>query len=136
MEKKIGLWIDSEKAHVVTFKNSSWNLATITSDIEHFNIHGGSRSATPYGPQDVASDKKILERKKHQQKAFFEKLYQYIEKAEELIIYGPGDIKDKMTKQISDLPTFRDTVMTTETADSITDNQLIALVRNHFEKPS
>ena len=36
--------------------------------MDHFKIHGGAGTSTPYQSQDATSDSKILEKKKHQQK--------------------------------------------------------------------
>ena len=69
MKKHVGVWVDHEKAFVASIiKDDEMTKETIhciKSNVEgHFRLSGGARSRTPYGPQDVASEKKIDERRK------------------------------------------------------------------------
>ena len=133
MKKRLGIWIDREEAHVITYRNQQWHMETVNSEIDHFNIRGGSRSSTPYGPQDVVSEKKLLERRIHQEKNFFIRLYPMIQEADEILLFGPGEIKNKLARQISSEPRFHKILVNTETADSITKNQKVAFVREYFQ---
>ena len=70
--KKTGIWIDKEKAHIITLEGEKDFFKTIESDVEFFNVRGGSRSKTRWGPQQVVQDSRYLEREKHQLKAYFD----------------------------------------------------------------
>ena len=69
--KNIGIWLDKDKAHVVTLEKGNEQMNTVMSNMEHFNIHGGSGTRLKGGPQDVVQDSKLLEREKQQHKAYF-----------------------------------------------------------------
>ncbi|WP_053002300.1 hypothetical protein [Kordia jejudonensis] len=60
--KKTGIWLDKEKALVITLQNDQETLQTIHSNIEHFRPHGGAGTRQKGGPQDVVQDRKYLER--------------------------------------------------------------------------
>ena len=135
--KKIGIWLDKEKAHLVTIKNEDVGFKTITSEIEFFHPKGGSRSKTRWGPQDVVQDSKYLEREKHQLKLYFKELAKTIEDAEAIAIFGPADTNAKFYKELDEnYKTLALKVKTVEKADSMTKNQVKALVREFFNKKS
>ena len=39
---KTGVWLDKEKAHIVTLYNGRVSFRTILSNIENYHVHGGS----------------------------------------------------------------------------------------------
>lgn len=132
--KKIGIWIDKEKAHIVTLSNDKEHFRTLESELEDFRIHGGSRSKTRWGPQDVVQDSKYLEREKHQLRVYFKNLAENIKDADAISIFGPGEAKDKFRKEMNEkYPQLAAKIKTVQTADSMTDNQIIALVKDNFK---
>jgi len=133
--KKIGIWLDKEKAHLVTLQNEDVRFNTIYSEIDFFNPKGGSRSKTRWGPQDVVQDSKYLEREKHQLKSYFKELAKTMEDAEAIAIFGPADTNAKLFKELNEnYKTLALKVRTVEKADSMTENQVKALVREFFNK--
>jgi len=133
--KKIGIWLDKEKAHLVTLQNGDVRFNTIYSEIDFFNPKGGSRSKTRWGPQDVVQDSKYLEREKHQLKSYFKELAKTMEDAEAIAIFGPADTNAKFFKELNEnYKTLALKVRTVEKADSMTENQVKALVREFFNK--
>ena len=135
--KKIGIWLDKEKAHLVTLKNEDVRFRTIYSEIEFFHPKGGARSKTKWGPQDVVQDSKYLEREKHQLKLYFKELAKAMEGAEAIAIFGPADTNTKFYKELNEnYKTVALKVKTVEKVDSMTENQVKAMVRNFFNKKS
>ena len=130
---KYGIWLDSNQAHIIGVGTSE-SMDTINSEVEHFNLKGGARASTPYGAQMTGgSESKLLERKKHQLKTYFENISARLTGATEIAIFGPADTKFGLKKALEDYPGMKATTVTVETADSMTQNQVRALVRNHFE---
>jgi len=131
---KIGIWIDKEKAHIVRVNGGQEEFETIFSNLEFFKPKGGSGTRTAkWGPQDVVQDSKYLEREKHQLKAYFNKLVDAIGDARAIAIFGPAEANEKFKKELmknhKDLANKLKTVTKT---DSMTDNQIKALVRDYF----
>ena len=132
--KNIGIWIDKEKAHIVSIENSKEEFTTIQSEIENYRPVGGSRSKTRWGPQDVIQDSKFLERKKHQLKNYFKKIAEKIEDADAIAIFGPADTNLKLKQELAgNYKQLSKKIKTIRKADSMTNNQVMALVKNYFK---
>lgn len=72
---KTGIWMDKEKAHIVRLDQNGETFETLYSEMEFFNIKGGSRTTnTKCAPQDIVRDSKYLEREKHQMREYFQKM--------------------------------------------------------------
>jgi hypothetical protein len=136
--KKTGIWIDKEKAHLITLDGEKEIFRTVNSELDFFNVTGGSRSKTRWGPQQVVHDSKYLEREKHQLKAYFNELADQIEGVDAICIFGPGDTKHKFYKEMAEShPALAEKIEAVETTDSMTENQLVAWVKKYYgwERP-
>ena len=132
--KNIGIWLDKNQAHIVVLENNNEILKTIPSNIEHFKVHGGSGTRLKGGPQDVVQDSKYLEREKHQFKSYFNEIISEIKDAENIVIFGPAEAKIKFKKELEENHKHIDNkVGKVETADSMTNNQVIAWVRGFYK---
>jgi len=131
----IGVWMDKEKAHIVRLIGEQEEFETIFSELEFFKPSGGSGTKTAkWGPQDVVQDSKYLEREKHQLKAYFNNLVDAIRDADAIALFGPADTNEKFRKEL--LQNHKILAMKLKTVtktDSMTDNQVKALVRDYFK---
>ncbi|WP_422079530.1 hypothetical protein [Ulvibacterium sp.] len=133
--KNIGIWIDKEKAHIVVCTEKGEKISTLQSNVEFYNPKGGSRSKTRWGPQDVVQDSKYLEREKHQLKAYFKDLAKTVMDADALAIFGPAETGEKFEKELLEkYPQLAIKIKTVTRVDSMTNNQVKALVRDFFKK--
>ncbi|WP_296381518.1 hypothetical protein [Winogradskyella sp.] len=131
--KQTGIWIDKDKAHVITIENGVEKFHTISSNIEHFNIHGGSGTRLKGGPQDVMQDRKYLEREKHQLKQYFKTIATQIKETDALVIFGPAETNEKFSTELHEnYKSLSTKIKGVKKADSMTDNQIKALVRSFF----
>lgn len=131
--KKIGIWIDKEKAHIVTVKSNKDTMKTIHSEVENYHVKGGSRSKTPWGPHQVVKDSTYMEREKHQLKKYFNEVASAIADADSIVIYGPAETNLKLEKELKE--NYKDIakkVLKVEKADSMTTNQVKALIRDFY----
>lgn len=128
MSKNIGIWLDLENAKII--EGESINV--VASDLDHFNLKGGSRANTPYGAQDATSESKHLERKKHQLKDYFQNIISELSDFERIVLFGPAETKTDFSKFLEEKKEIAEKVAGVETADSMTDNQLKEWVRNYF----
>lgn len=132
--KQTGIWLDKNKALIVTIKEETETLNTITSNIEHFHPHGGSGTRFKGGPQDVVQDSKYLEREKHQMKAYFKEIVSAIKGTDALVIFGPAGTNEKFSKELQSSHTDLSTkIKGIRKADSMTENQVKAWVRDFFK---
>lgn len=133
--KKTGIWIDKEKAHIVTIENEREKLTTIASDVENYHVVGGSKSKSPWGPQQVVHDSKYTDREKHQLKNYFNDIIKKIKKADEIVIFGPAKTNIKLEKDIiKNHKSLAEKIKKVEKSDSMTNNQFIALVKDFYKK--
>lgn len=126
-----GIWIDRQKAHVVTIEDEQEIEQIIESEVEDYNVKGGSRSKTPWGPQEKVSESKYLERRKHQLKNYFLKIIDSINNSDAIAIYGPADTKIHFKEEIKkNNKAIFEKIRIVKTEDSMTKNQFKALVKS------
>lgn len=131
--RNLGVWIDKDNAHVVTINGKNESLITVDSNIEHFHVGGGSGSKLKGGPQNVVQDSKYLEREKHQLKSYFKELVSKIETADALVIFGPAEMNMTFKKELEEnYKELNSKVRAVDKADSMTNNQVIAWVRDFY----
>ncbi len=125
--------MDKEKAHIVVLAGEQEKMYTLHSEVESFNPKGGAGSKTKWGPQDVVQDSKYLEREKHQLRVYFKRLVNVVKDADAIVLFGPSDTAEKFRKELMERYRPLNTkVRTVVKADSMTDNQVKALVRDFF----
>jgi hypothetical protein len=135
VKQNVGLWIDHRKAIVVTIKNDKEFIRVIESNIEpRVRFSGGSRTATPYSPQDVASEGKRDERYRHHLDAYYSEVIRAIRDADSILIFGPGEAKGELKKAIEESKDMGRRIVGVESADKMTQRQIAAKVRDYFVK--
>ncbi len=133
--KQTGIWIDKRVAIVVTLQNEEEHLNKIHSSIEEYRPKGGSGTRLKGGPQDVVQDSKFTEREKHQQKKFFGTIADYMTDADEIVIFGPAEMGKKLKSDMEESnKALYSKVKEVRSADSMTDNQVRAWVRDYFRR--
>ena len=131
--KNIGIWLDKEKAYIIRLVNGKEDIEMIISEVENFRPHGGSGTRFKGGPQDVVQDSRYLEREKHQLRAYFKDIIAQLKQADAIVIFGPAETKDKLVKELrSNYKELSAKIKAVNTSDSMTENQLKALVRDSF----
>ncbi len=129
--KQTGVWIDTQRAVIISFNGDSKNIETIYSDIEtRERVDGETRSNARFGEQHIDSEKNKESRLNGQRKLFLDDIIGKIKNADELVFFGPAGMKHQLEKQSK----FGHHLMGIERADSMTENQMVAWVKDYFEK--
>ena len=128
----IGIWLDLKEATIVKLDGDTEKLEQVNSEIEDFHPKGGSRSKQAYGPMEKVSEKKYLQRRKQQMKAYFKTIKAHLMEAKEVFIFGPAETKDHFFKDLEEDNTVQFTIKGVERADSMTQNQKVAKVKAVF----
>ncbi|MDX1333325.1 MAG: hypothetical protein R3252_09870 [Robiginitalea sp.] len=132
--KNTGVWMDKKQAYLVTVDQGKTATQTLESGLEFFNPKGGSRSKTRWGPQQVVHDSKYTERENHQLRAYFDNLAKALNKADAIVLYGPAGTNIQFKKRLdAAYPQIASRVRDVLTADSMTEGQMQALIRDYFE---
>lgn len=134
MAKQIGIWLDFKEAVIIELNNQEASIEKIPSEVEDFHVKGGSRTRQPWGPMDKTSDTKYLGRRETQLKHYYARIMDKVEGAGELFLFGPAEAKKGLEKAMLARKSFRPQLLSTETADSMTENQMVARVRGFFTR--
>ena len=133
MNSKAGLWIDHRQSFIVYFSEDAVTTETIQSNMKkHVRASGGSRSSTPFGPQDILAEDRIDRNFRQHLDQYYEEVLQALAGVGSMLIMGPGEAKEEFRKHLQKkghkpLPTIA-----VETTDKMTEAQIIAKVKQHF----
>ena len=133
MNSKAGLWIDHRQAIIVHFSEGAVTKETIQSGMEkHVRASGGSRSSTPYGPQDILAEDRIDRKYRHHLDQYYEEVSQALHGVGSMLIMGPGKAKEELVKHLEKQERTHLPAITIETTDKMTEAQILAKVKQHF----
>jgi len=134
MDKNIGIWLDHEKAAIVTIVNGMTTISHLNAEAEN-NIHPlhGATSATHFGHQEVTQERKIERRYKEHLHHYYQNIIHHIRDAEKLFIFGPGEAKIELEKEIKKTNGLASKIIAVKSADKMTDHQITEKVKNFFD---
>jgi len=135
MTKQIGLWIDHKRAVIVTMKDEEEeSLQVIESDIkQHSRYHGATHPRTPYSAQYQKGDDQLDKQYEGYLNKYYEKVLIHLRDADAVLIFGPGEAKIEFQKRLEHQKSHPQ-IDGIESADKMTDPQIIAKVRKHFQE--
>jgi len=133
MKKKIGIWIDQREAILVSIEGGQTTVERIESHAEsHFHPSGGWKAAGTSVAQSVSKEQKADERRKHQFHNFYQMVIKKAGKADNIFIFGPGEAKLGLAKEIEKIKGQHDRIAAVEACDRLTENQIVAKVKSFF----
>jgi len=129
--KNLGIWLDKRKALIITLDKDKEMDKTVYSAIEDYKVTANRHKG---GAQEIVKDRTYLEREKNQFKAYFKEIIPNLVSADAILIVGPGETGEKLGKELKEhYPPVRAKVREIRKADSMTDNQVKALVRDFYK---
>ena len=132
MKKEIGLWLDHRDAIIVILTDGVEEIKHVTSSSgKHIRYSGSSHSKTPEGLKEVTSEDQRDRKFDNQLNKFYDELIASIRDADSIQIFGPGEAKGELEKRLKH-EQIKGQILTSETADKMTDRQVAAKVREHF----
>jgi len=138
MKKQTGIWIDTSRAIIVTLDGGKEKITELESDIENRIYHEKEgNKGTFSGSHHSASENKFEERRKNYLDHFLKDVISHVKHSDELYVFGPAETKIKLQQKIHDEKSFDSSkLMSVETSDSMTSNQIIAKVKKFYNHPS
>lgn len=134
--KNVGIWLDKQKAYIITLESNREVLCTIFSEVEDYHVSGGSGTRFKGGPQDVVQDSKYLEREKHQLKAYFRDIVAKIKGADSIALFGPAETYKEFEKELVERhQELSQKICASRNVDSMTVNQTVALIKDFYNSP-
>jgi hypothetical protein len=130
MHTELGVWVDHSKA-VVAAKNGE--VQTIASGLEGHTRYAGS-GGRPGGDasQTGGSEKGFEERFRQQLDRYYDRVIAALGEPEALLIFGPGEAKQQLRARLSRSKRQPRPTIELESADTLTDRQIVAKVGEHF----
>lgn len=128
MKRNAGLWIDHRKAVIVTLVGKKKDLAQIDSGVEKRVRYS---AAAEVGTAEDQRDRRF---KSHLNR-YYDRVIAALRHVDSILITGPGEAKGELEERLRKNG-MGDRIATVETADKMTDAQIAAHVRSHFERRS
>ena len=125
MDKKVGLWLDHNKAVIVSISNNAEERRIITSDMEHYVRH--SSNVPGDGSKEDVRDRRFW----NHIGEYYDKVIAYIGDAKAIQIFGPGEAKHELKKRLES-EGMLDYIVSVDDADRLTDRQVANRVRERF----
>jgi hypothetical protein len=133
MRKNTGLWIDHKEAILVSIEGDQALVQHIESGAErHHKPSGGWKSGGTSVAQSVSNEHIDEERRKHQYHSFYQKVIELLGDSAHMALFGPGEAKIELAKEIEKSNDMHKKVRAVEACDRLTENQLIAKVKTFF----
>lgn len=124
MNRIAGVWIDHQKAVIVSASEGRVTTQTLESDVAAHPHFGGQ--------QDGGGEKKYEERHRQSLDRYYDKVIAHLGEPEALLIFGPGEAKLELQGRLGRSATPSQPRIEIETAGRLTDPQIVAKVKDHF----
>jgi hypothetical protein len=125
MDKKVGLWLDRNKAVIVSIANNVEGRSIITSDMEHYILY--STIVPGDGSPENIRDRRFW----NHLGEYYDKVIAQIHDATEIQIFGPEVAKYELQKHLEN-GGLAGRVVSMEDADKMTDLQIATKVLQRF----
>lgn len=133
MKKQVGIWVDTKQAVIVFLEGNNHTVKTIHSNIEsRERIPGETKWFTRFGNQFLNFEKRKKNRLANETREYLKKVVNEIKVADELVLFGPAAMKIKLEKAIYNDTTHSPVIRAVTTVDSMTENQIVAWVKNYY----
>jgi hypothetical protein len=132
MATQAGLWIDHRKAVIVLVSEAGETTTVIESNVEkhpHFSVHPGV--GEPHGSRAGAPEDTRERHFEGELAKYYDDVLAHVRAAEGVLIFGPGEAKGELKGRF-DHHGLASRIVGVETADKMTDPQIVAKVRQHF----
>jgi hypothetical protein len=127
LKKSAGLWIDHRKAVIVIVTEAGEEIKEISSNMgKHVRFTGGTASED--GSTEDVRDRQFGNRLN----SYYDAVIANIRGADSIQIFGPGEAKGELVKRLEH-DGVKERILSVETMDKMTDRQIAAKVREHFQ---
>ena len=134
MEKNVGIWLDNEKAYIITLVNGNERVEKIESNVEtRVRYKGETKSYSRLGGMFINPQKKKTKRKNHQLRDYFNSILRRTRDANSIYIFGPAEAKKNLEKVYHKEKSLTNKLKRVESSDRLTENQMVARVKEVFK---
>lgn len=123
MNKTIGLWIDHRETVMVVLTPQGEETRRLESGAE-------KRAETT---QEVTAEDMRDRKFTNSLNKYYDGVIAHIHEADSILIFGPGEAKGELEKRL-EIAGLKGHIVGVETVDKMTDRQIAAKVREHFNR--
>lgn len=121
-QTRAAMWLDHHQARIFHVDLDTFDEKTLLAPQHHFHRHPKGLAEPHEHPDDM--------------KRFFHDVGQALASSDEILLLGPSTAKSQLMKYLGEhAPAVVSKITAIETADLLTDPQLVAHVRRHFRIP-
>jgi len=132
LEVEAGLWVDHRETVVVILSKTGEEVKRIQSNAEKQLRRTGEPSVGRFEYQEVPADDSRQRAYSGYLARYYDEIIAYLRDAGAILIFGPGEAKGELKKRFEKERPGAHVVMM-ETADKMTERQIVAHVREHFK---
>lgn len=134
MKQHIGIWIDTKHAVIIKLEKNNHSIKKIESHIDtRLRIEGESKRYGRFGNQYLTYEKNRKNKRTLQTHKFIKSLFKEIIHCDSFVIFGPSTMKKELKKEINHNILFANKLSGVYKSELMTDNQMVAWVKNHFK---
>lgn len=115
-----GVWLDSEKAMIIAHSSDDQSSYTIQNKIKSNDTHSGGSEHTMNNARQTDSLK------------YFKSVSNLLLNYDEILVFGPGKSQEQFQHHLKQDPQFKSKQISIDSAEHLTDPQMIAKVRDFF----
>jgi len=125
MNKRVGLWLNRNKAVIVSIANNIEGRSIITSDMEHYVLY--STVIPGDGSPENVRDRRFW----NHLGEYYDKIMVHLRDASEIQIFGPEVAKYELQKHLEE-EGLASQIVSIEEEGKLTDHQIAAKVQKRF----
>jgi hypothetical protein len=128
-----GIWIDHREAIIVVLDGTGEKMERIQSTAEKQLRRSGEPGQGRFESQEVPADDSRQRDYTGQLARYYDAIISRLRDCESILIFGPGETKGELKKRFEKHADASRTI-TLETTDKMTEPQIVAMVRHHFQR--
>lgn len=134
MKSNIGIWIDTNQVVVINLSNGDQTVKTIESHIDtKVRTPGESKKYGRFEGHYTTYEKNWENKKLAQTNEFLKILLNEIENCDAVVLFGPAIMKTLFEKEIKNNLNLIGKLVGVFDADSMTENQMVAWVKDFYK---
>jgi len=132
MKTSAGLWIDHREAVIVMLSDKGQETTRVKSLVEKQLRRSGEPEKGSFAAQEVSRDDSRERQYQGELARYYDTVISNLRTADEILIFGPGEAKAELKKRLEKAKSTP-RILTLETDDKMTEPQIVAHVRQHFQ---
>jgi hypothetical protein len=133
MKTNAGLWIDHREAVIVVLTASGEKIKRIRSTAETQLRRSGEPGQGSFEPQEVPADDSRQRAYAGYLARYYDAIISHLGGSESVLIFGPGEAKGELKQRFEKHPDASRNIAL-QTADKMTEPEIVAMVRDYFHR--